>query len=165
MAHNNRTITNSNKKIKVTKVIEEREKTPEDLNNESTKTTKAKKSKSKNKQTASTTIPFGSVGNMGALEFLPNKVGRSKEKKPSQIPVKSGPFSKIKNKNWRLRREAKEKTCLNLENSQFNIKPNDFINIFICNTDQISNMNQPIKIFIFQERLKMYKTFSLWQNK
>ncbi len=162
MAHNNRTITNSNKKIKVVKVIEEREKTPEDLNNESTKTTKAKKSKSKNKQTASTTIPFGSVGNMGALEFLPNKVGKSKEKKPSQIPVKSGPFSKIKNKNWRLRREAKaktclrEKTCLNLENSQFNIKPNDFINIFICNTDQIANMNHhPIKIFIFRERLNV----------
>ena len=79
--------------------MEEIEKTPEDLNNESTKTTKGKKSKSKNKQTASTTIPFGSVGNMGALEFLPNKIGKSKEKKPSQIPVKSGPFSKIKNKN------------------------------------------------------------------
>lgn len=103
MAHNNkdRTITNSSKKLKVIKVIEEREKSPEDNNNESIKTSKAKKSKSKNKQTASTTIPFGSVGNMGALEFLPGKIlAKSKEKKASQIPVKSGPFSKIKNKNW-----------------------------------------------------------------
>lgn len=64
--------------------------------------TKNKKSKSKNKQTASTTIPFGSVGNMGALDYLPSKLGKSKEKKPSQIPVKSGPFSKIKNnKSWK----------------------------------------------------------------
>lgn len=96
MAHNKeRTTESSNKKLKV---IQEREKSPEDVS-ESIKNTKAKKLKSKNKQTASTTIPFGSIGNMGALDSLPNKIGKSKQKKALQIPVKSGPFSKIKNKN------------------------------------------------------------------
>ena len=60
---------------------------------------KSKKTKSKNKQTASTTIPFGSIGNMAAFQFVPSKLGKSKQKKIAQNPVKSGPFSKIKQKN------------------------------------------------------------------